>query len=67
MKLSFHVVNVPCPQEYEMGVSADYEAYWVDIPDEYFPKALLNIVKDKSNNPPKRITLIAIHKEGGDE
>lgn len=67
MTLSFHVVNVPCPEEYYMGVSADYEAHWVDIPDEYFPKALLDIIKDKSKNPAKRITSIAIHKEGGDE
>ena len=63
MTLSFHVVNVPCNEEFYMGVNADYEAYWVDIPDEYFPKALLDIVKDKSNNPPRRITSIAIHKK----
>ena len=63
MTLSFHVVNVPCNEEYYMGVSADYQAYWVDIPDEYFPKALLDIVKDNSKNPSRRITSIAIHKK----
>lgn len=45
MKLSFHICNTPCPEEYYMGVSAAYEAYIVDIPDELFPKELLNALK----------------------
>ena len=29
MKLSFHVCNTPCAEEYYMGVNATYEAYIV--------------------------------------
>lgn len=47
MKLSFHICNTPCPEEYYMGVNADYEAYIVDIPDELFPNELLKVLKDQ--------------------
>ena len=67
MTFSFHVVNVPCPEEYYMGVSADFEAFWVDIPDELFPPRLLKILKDTSDNPTKRITCIAPHKHYEDD
>ena len=49
MKLSFHICNTPCPEEYYMGVNAAYEAYIVDIPDELFPKELLNVLKDQGH------------------
>lgn len=45
MKLSFHICNTPCTEEYYMGVNAAYEAYIVDIPDELFPNELLNALK----------------------
>ena len=67
MKFSFHVCNVPCPEEYYMGVSADYEAYEVDIPDELFPKELLDVLYKRENvvGPNgqlwKRLTNIAPH------
>ena len=47
MELSFHVCNVPCPEEFYMGVNSDYEAYIVEIPDELFPKELLDIMKNQ--------------------
>ena len=40
MKLSFHICNTPCAEEYYMGVNATYEAYIVDVPDELFPAEL---------------------------
>lgn len=67
MKFSFHVCNVPCAEEYCMGVSADYEAYEVDIPDELFPKELLDVLYKRGNvvGPNgqlwKRLTSIAPH------
>lgn len=47
MKLSFHVCDTPCAEEYYMGVNACYEAYIVDVPDELFPKELLEIMKNQ--------------------
>lgn len=47
MKLSFHVCDTPCAEEYYMGVNAYYEAYIVDVPDELFPKELLDIIKNQ--------------------
>ena len=44
MKLSFHVCNIPCPEEFYMGVNSNYEAYIVDVPDELFPKELLDVI-----------------------
>lgn len=47
MKLSFHICNTPCAEEYYMGVNATYEAYIVDVPDELFPAELLRILKEQ--------------------
>lgn len=47
MKLSFHICDTPCAEEYYMGVNATYEAYIVDVPDELFPKELLDIIKNQ--------------------
>lgn len=47
MKFSFHVCDTPCAEEYYMGVNACYEAYIVDVPDELFPKELLDIMKNQ--------------------
>ena len=47
MKLSFHVCNTPCAEEYYMGVNAVYEAYIVDVPDELFPAELLRVLKEQ--------------------
>ncbi len=47
MKLSFHICNIPCVEEFYMGVNSAYEAYIVDIPDELFPNELLNTLKDQ--------------------
>lgn len=46
-----------------MGVNADYEAFFVDVPDELFPERLLNVLKDKSQYPDRVVTGIAAHKE----
>ena len=45
MKLSFHICNTPCAEEYYMGVNATYKAYIVDVPDELFPAELLRVLK----------------------
>ena len=47
MKLSFHICNTPCAEEYYMGVNAAYEAYIVDVPDELFPAELLRVLKEQ--------------------
>jgi hypothetical protein len=46
-----------------MGVNADYEAFFVDVPDELFPEGLLKVLKDKSQYPNRVVTGIAVHKE----
>lgn len=63
MKLSFHIANIPSEEEFYMGVNANYDAYFVDIPDEFIPKGVLDAANDKSKFPRRRITSIAIHKE----
>ena len=67
MKLSFHVCHVPHVDEIYTGANAHYEAFFVDIPDEYFPKELLDIIhkqKEKNDNYPKSyVSLIAPHLE----
>ena len=47
MTLSFHVQTIPCPEEYYMGVQASADAYFVEVPDELFPKELMNVLKYK--------------------
>ena len=62
MKLSFHVQEIPCAEEYYMGASVTHEAYWIDIPDEYFPKPLLEVVKHRGEKDyRKSIVNIAVH------
>lgn len=46
MTLSFHVCNGLCPEQVYAGMQARYDAYFVDIPDEYFPKDLLDAVSN---------------------
>lgn len=60
MKLSIHICNIPCPEEYYMGVNSSYEARIIEIPDENIPKDLMNIMKGEIKN--KSITNIAIVK-----
>lgn len=36
--LSFHVCNVPCPEEVMAGANAKYEAYFVSVPKNLIPK-----------------------------
>lgn len=59
IQLSFHVDNVPCSEEYYMGVGPQTDAYIVSIPDNLIPPALLDIIKSNDANK-KRITGIAI-------
>lgn len=47
MKLSFHICNTPCAEEFYMGVNAAYEAYIVDVPDKLFPAELLRVLKEQ--------------------
>lgn len=66
MKLSFHVCNTPCAEEVYAGVQAHYDAYCVEIPDEYFPKGLIDAVNnhgriDQQNGSQRYVTTIAIH------
>ena len=63
MTLSFHVCRLPAYEEIMSGVNADYEAFFVDVPDELFPERLLNVLKDKSQFPSHVVTGIAAHKE----
>lgn len=63
MTLSFHVCRIPCQEEVYAGVNADYEAFFVDIPDELIPDRLLKIIRDKSEFPTHVITTIAAHKD----
>lgn len=59
IQLSFHVDNLPCPEEYYMGVGPQTDAYIVSIPENLFPESLLKIIKDNAVNK-KRIIGIAI-------
>ena len=61
--LSFHVCCIPCQEECYMGVNADYEAFFLDIPEELFPKRLLDVIRDRSQYPNKVVTGIAVHKD----
>lgn len=63
MTLSFHVCSVPCYEAVMSGVNADYEAFFVDIPDELIPERLLKIINDKSQYPRHVVTSIAAHKD----
>lgn len=60
MKISANICNIPCPEEYYMGVKASYEAYDIEIPDENIPSVIKDIVNGKVTN--KTITNIMIHK-----
>jgi len=61
IEISFHVTNIPCPEEYYMGVNASYNAYSVFIPRDAFPKELLDVIDNGEKN--KAITSIAIHRQ----
>lgn len=50
IELSFCVCTVPCPEEYYMGVSAQYDAYRVNIPRSLFPQELLDAIDKKNTN-----------------
>ena len=45
VELSFHVQNVPCPDEIMSGVEPHFDAYFVEIPIEYFPKELIKVME----------------------
>ena len=61
MKLSVHVCEVPCPEEYYMGASVSYKAYTIEIPDKCVPKDVQDIVNGKKTS---RICNIAFHYNG---
>lgn len=60
--LSFHICNVPCPEEVMAGANAKYEAYFVPIPKNLIPKELLEVITKNSNN--KYISQVALLKDG---
>ena len=60
MKLVFNVVHVPCPEEYEMGASTNYEAFEVDVPDSVIPQRLLAVAKNIPRRDSSWVTNIAI-------
>lgn len=45
IELSFHVQNVPYPDEIMAGVYPHCDAYFVNIPIEYFPKELVKVME----------------------
>lgn len=72
MKLSFHVCNMLCAEEVYAGMQAHFDAYFVEIPDEFFPKGLLDAVKnhgriDPQNGSQRYVTNIAIHGQEYDK
>lgn len=60
MKLSIHVCNIPCPEEYYMGVNSSYEAHIIEVPDENISEELRKVINGEIKN--KSITNIAIVK-----
>lgn len=58
--LSFHVCNVPCPEEVMAGVNAKYEAYFVSVPKSLIPDKLLEVITKDSNH--KYISQVALLK-----
>ena len=61
MKLMISVCSVPCEEEYYMGVSAEYRAHTIDIPDSIVPSNILDIAKGKVKD--KHITNIILVDE----
>lgn len=62
MKLSFHIQDIPCAEEYYMGAQCSFEDYWVEVPDEYFPKELLEILTHRGEKfYNKQLINIAVH------
>ena len=47
MKFSFSICTIPWEEEYHNGVSSNYKAYVVDVPDELFPEELLEVLKNQ--------------------
>lgn len=45
VELSFHIQNVPCPEEIMAGVYPHCDAFFVKIPIEYFPKELIKVME----------------------
>lgn len=60
--LSFHICNVPCPEEVMAGANAKYEAYFVPIPKNLIPKELLEVITKDSDN--RYISHVALLKDG---
>ena len=60
MKLCISICNVPCPEEYYMGVNSSYECKIIDIPDDIIPQNIKSIINNSDKS--KRITQIAIVK-----
>lgn len=58
IKLSFHVDNIPCVEEYYMGARIENEAFIISIPENLIPKKLLDTIK--GNRASSRVTNIAI-------
>ena len=60
--LSFHICNVPCPEEVMAGANAKYEAFFVPVPKKLLPQKLLEVItKDKEN---RYISQVALLKNG---
>lgn len=60
--LSFHVCNIPCPEEVMAGANAKYEAYFVSVPKNLIPDKLLEVITKDSNH--KYISQVALLKDG---
>ena len=60
MKLSIHICNIPCPEEFYMGVNSSYEAHIIEVPDENISEELRKIINGEIKS--KSITNIAIVK-----
>ena len=60
--LSFHVCDIPCPEEVMAGANAKYEAYFVSVPKSLIPDKLLEVITKDSDH--KYISQVALLKDG---
>lgn len=60
--LSFHVCNVPCPEEVMAGANAEYEAFFVSVPKNLLPQRLLEVIT--KNSKISYISQVALLKDG---
>jgi len=60
--LSFHVCNIPWPEEVMAGASAKHDAYFVSVPKNLIPKKLLEVITTDSHY--NYISQVALLKDG---